>query len=419
MEHEKDGQAHMIHTGVARFAVILALVLAIGFLGGISVGAGGTKILADVPLLNGGLDSTPDPSADLTEFWKAWNVLGTRFVETHASSSIPNSKERVWGAIEGLAKSFGDPHTVFLRPDDAKLFAEDIAGAFSGVGMEIGLDKDGVLTVISPLKETPAERAGIRPGDKILSINKQSTEGFSTEAAVKLIRGKEGEAVLFSLYRDGSAIEISVVRENIQVPIIESALNTETGVYTISFYSFSANSGSLFSRALASFRESGSHKLLIDLRGNPGGYLAAAVSVTSHFLPSGATIVTEDYDGNKENVVHRSRGTGGVPQGTQIVVLINEGSASASEIVAGALQDTETATLIGVNSFGKGSVQELVDVGGGALKITIARWLTPSGNSISNGGLTPDIKVEITEEDAKAEKDTQLQRAIEFFNTGK
>lgn len=415
-----EGDTKHQHVGFVRLAILAALIAALSFAGGLSVGAGGTRILSDVPFLNNGLDPTPDSTVDLSEFWKAWNVLGARFVETHASSTIPSSKERIWGAIEGLADSYQDPYTVFLRPEDAKSFAEDIAGNFSGVGMEIGLDKDGILTVISPLKGTPAERAGILTGDKILSIDGTSTEGISTEAAVRKIRGEKGTAVAFRMQREGEMLDISVTRDTIQVPIIESELDTESGVFVISFYSFSANANSLFNRALAEFRASGSHRLLIDLRGNPGGYLASAVSIASHFLPEGTVIVTEDYDNSsKEDVVHRSRGTGGIPDGTRIAILVNRGSASASEILAGALQDEKVATLIGVNSFGKGSVQEIVNVAGGSLKITIAKWLTPSGRSISDGGLTPDIIVERTQEDVAADKDPQKARAIQFLTTGK
>jgi len=405
--------------GIARIAALCAIVAALGFVGGLSVGASGTKVFSDIPLLNGGLDPTPDLSVDLSDFWKAWNVLDTRFVETHASTTIPNAREKLWGAIDGLAQSYNDPYTVFLRPDEAKLFAEDIAGNFSGVGMEIGLNKEGVLTVIAPLKGTPAEKAGVRAGDLILAIDDVSTDGSSTEEAVKKIRGKEGTPITFRMLRAGETLEITVTRATIQVPIIESSLDPINNVYTISFYSFSANSGSLFTRALAEFRASGSHRLLIDLRGNPGGYLAAAVSTASHFLPEGEVIVTEDYEGAKEDVIQRSRGTGGIPNGTTIAILIDHGSASASEILAGALQDTDVATLIGVNSYGKGSVQELVDIGGGSLKITIAKWLTPSGRSISDGGLTPDIVVERSQADTEAGKDPQRDRAVQFLTTGK
>lgn len=405
--------------GLARLAIIFALVAVFSFGGGFLVGADGKNLLANVPLLSDGLDATPDTSADLGDFWKAWNTLNARFVQTHGTSTLPESKEKIWGAIEGLAKSFGDPYTVFMPPEEAKIFAEDIAGNFSGVGMEIGLNKEGILTVIAPLKGTPAEKAGILSGDQIVSIDDNSTESMSTDEAVKLIRGEKGTTVKFRVVRAGEISEISVVRDTINVPNIESSLDAESGVYTIALYTFTANSATQFNTALADFRASGSKLLLIDLRGNPGGYLEAAVRIASNFLPEGTTVVTEDYKGNQENVVHRTKRGNGVPAGTKVAILMNQGSASASEILAGALQDNKIATLIGTRSFGKGSVQELVEINGGSLKVTVARWLTPSGRSISDGGLTPDIAVERTQEDVTAGKDPQKDRAIEFLTTGK
>jgi carboxyl-terminal processing protease len=225
--------------------------------------------------------------------------------------------------------------------------------------------------------------------------------------------------VKLKIVRDGKPLDIPVTRDTIDVPTIDYSLDKDSGVYTIALYSFTANSGSLFSRALADFRTSGSHLLLIDLRGDPGGYLDAAVKIASNFLPEGTTVVTEDYKGHQENIVHRTSGGGGVPAGTKVAILIDQGSASASEILSGALQDNKAATLIGTRSFGKGSVQELIDIDGGALKVTVARWLTPSGRSISDGGLTPDIKVERTQDDVNNGKDPQRTRALQFLTTGK
>lgn len=406
-------------TNIARIGGALALVLVLGFAGGLRVGAeGGSGALKNIPFIGASLDATPDQSADLADFWRAWNVLNGRFVQTHASSTLPDTKEKLYGAIAGLTASFGDPYTVFMPPEQSKLFNESISGEFGGVGMEIGI-KDKVLTVIAPLKGTPAEKAGIRSGDVIVSIDGTSTDGMSSDEAVKRIRGKKGTTVTFGLFRDGKVEDVPVVRDTIAVPTIEQSFDSASGVYTIAIYEFTAPSASLFDKALAEFRKSGSNKLIIDVRGDPGGYLDAAVAIGSHFLPDGATIVTEDYKGKQENVVHRSRGTGGVPSNLKIAVLMDQGSASASEILAGALQDGGVATLIGTRSFGKGSVQELVTIGGGSLKVTVARWLTPSGRSISDGGLTPDIKVERTQEDFLAGKDPQKQRAIEFLTTGK
>lgn len=421
-EHLIDEEVTEQPQGVGRtlrLAVAFALVTVLGFGAGLTVGADtGTRVLNNLPLLGDGLDATPDESADLGDFWKAWNALNSKFVETHASTTIPNAKEKIWGAIQGLTQSYKDPYTVFLPPEDAKIFQEDISGNFGGVGMEIGINSDGILTVIAPLKGTPAERAGILSGDQILMIDSRSTEGLSSDEAVKLIRGDKGTTVSFKILRDGEPLDIKVTRDIIQVPTIDHGYDAATGVYSISLYSFTANSDTLFSRALGDFRRSGAKKLLIDLRGNPGGYLDAAVSMASHFLPKGATVVTEDYQGKRENVVHRSSGAGGIPEGTQVVILIDQGSASASEILAGALQDADVATLVGTRSFGKGSVQELVEIGGGSLKVTVARWLTPSGRSISDGGLAADIQVERTREQFLAGEDPQKDRAIRLLTTG-
>jgi carboxyl-terminal processing protease len=405
----------MKNRSLMKIAAGFALVAALSFVGGLTVGAKGGDVFAGIPLLSDGLLATPDAAADLADFWKVWNVLENRFVQTHGTSSPPTSVEKLWGAIAGLTASYGDPYTIFMPPEEAKIFQEDIAGNFSGVGMEVGV-KDEILTVIAPLKGTPADRAGIRTGDQIIMIDGQSTEGMSTDEAVKLIRGEKGTTVKFNMVRAGEPIEISVVRDIIDVPTIHT--EQKDGVFIISLYSFTANSGSLFNKALAEFRQSGSRMLLIDLRGDPGGYLEAAVSIASHFLADGEVVVTEDYAGHQENIVHRSRGTGGIPAGTKVAILIDGGSASASEILSGALQDHGIATLIGTRSFGKGSVQELVKVGDASLKVTVARWLTPSGRSISNNGLTPDINVEITREQFAAGQDPQKDRAVQFLTTG-
>lgn len=431
-EHEEDGPVTTFVGGngaakephsfvrVARIGIAFAVVLVLGFAGGLQAGSGsGGGVFKDIPVFGASLDATPDQDADLGDFWKAWNVLNNRFVQTHASSTLPDTKGKLYGAIAGLTASFGDPYTVFMPPEQSKLFNESISGEFGGVGMEIGI-KDKMLTVIAPLKGTPAEKAGIRSGDVIVTIDGVSTDGMSSDEAVKHIRGKKGTTVTFGIYRDGKNIEnVSVVRDTIAVPTIEQSYDSASGVYSIAIYEFTAPSANLFDKALVEFRKTGSTKLIIDVRGDPGGYLEAAVAIGSHFLPDGATIVTEDYKGKQENIVHRSRGTGGVPNNLKVVVLMDQGSASASEILAGALQDGGVATLIGTRSFGKGSVQELVSIGGGSLKVTVARWLTPSGRSISDGGLTPDLKVERTQDDFLAGKDPQKARAIEFLTTGK
>lgn len=416
---ESDSAQQRSYTQKTRLAAAFAVVLVIGFVGGVGVGSQSSQnVFSNVSLFDG-LSATPDQSANLSDFWRAWNALNAKFVETHASSTMPTAQERVWGAIEGLAEAYGDPYTVYLPPEESKLFHDDISGNFEGVGMEVGIGKNNVLTVIAPLKNTPAERSGMLAGDEILSINNTPTDGMSTDAAVKLIRGPKGTEVVFRVMRAGEIKEIRVVRDVINVPTIESAYNAATGIYTISFYSFTATATNQFEQAIRDMRAQGASKLIIDLRGNPGGYLDSAVAIASKFLPKGAAVVTEDYKGNRENIVHRSSGAGGVAESIPVVILIDQGSASASEILGGALQDADRATLIGTRSFGKGSVQELIDLGGGSLKVTVARWLTPNGTSISDGGLTPDIVVERTPEDVLADRDPQMSRAIQFLTTGK
>ena len=413
-EKRKRGRA-IVKRGV-EFAVVAVVAFGIGFSFGTSGSA--STIISHIPLVGDGLDATPDQSADLADFWKAWNALEANYVVTHASSTLPSTKDRIFGAIQGLADSYGDPYTVFFPPTEAKEFSDTISGSFAGVGMEIDI-KNGVLTVIAPLKGTPAESAGIKAGDQISAIDGKSTDGVAVDEAVNEIRGPVGSTVDLSIVRNGKPLDIKIVRETIQVPETDDGLDAASGVYHIALYEFTSNSADLFNQAFERFKASGSKKLVIDLRDNPGGYLDAAVDIASHFLPKGATVVTEDSDGKAPSDVHTSAGYNDVPAGTKIVVLIDGGSASASEILAGALQDDHIATLIGTQSFGKGSVQTLTDLDGGSLKITVARWITPAGHWIMGNGITPNIIVPVTDAEAAAKQDPQMARAIQFLTNGK
>ncbi len=401
-------------------AIAYAVVAGLFFIIGASVSGGGTVAAAvsHVPFLGDGLSAQPDPNADLTDFWKAWNALQANYVITHASSTMPSEQERVFGAIQGLASAYGDPYTVFFPPEEAKSFADNISGSFGGVGMEIDV-KDGVLTVVAPLKGTPAEAAGVLAGDSIVQIDGVSTEGMATDAAVSKIRGPIGSTVKIGIVRAGKLLTIPIVRATIQVPETDDGLDAKTGVYHIALYEFTANSAQLFNQAFTRFKDSGSKKLVIDLRQNPGGYLDAAVDIASHFLSKGTTIVTEDFGGKEANQVHTSLGYDDVPAGTKIVVLVDGGSASASEILSGALQDNHAATIIGAQTFGKGSVQTLIPIDQGSLKVTVARWVTPDGHWIMGNGITPDIVVPVTQKDVDAKVDPQMARAVEFLTTGK
>ncbi len=349
---------------------------------------------------------------DFSPFWKVWNTLN----EKYPSASKITDQDKVYGAIGGLVSSLNDPYSVFFTPDETKSFEEEIAGNFDGIGMEVGL-KDKILTVIAALKDTPAYKANIKSGDKILKINDTVTSNLSIEQAIKLIRGPKGTTVTLSIFREGSEKpeEIKIVRDTINIPTLDTELRKDK-IFVIKLYSFSANSANLFRNAMKQFAESGTDKLLLDLRGNPGGYLDAAVDMASWFLPEGKTVVTEDYGNNKKAEIFRSKGYNIFNDKLKFVILIDDGSASASEILAGAMQDNGRAKLVGSQSFGKGSVQEVIDITPDTiLKITVAKWLTPSGTSISEKGLTPDYPIEITQKDIDAKIDSQLNKAVELL----
>ncbi len=358
---------------------------------------------------------------DFAPFWKTWSILDEKYI----FSASTTDQQKVYGAIKGLAESTGDPYTTFFPPSDAKIFEGDIAGKFSGVGMEIGI-RDNILTVISPLKGTPAEKAGIRAGDKIYKIDSTFTSKLSADEAVKLIRGVEGTKVALTIIRADikEPLIISVTRGTIEVPNIETEKRAD-GIFIIRLFSFSENSPTLFRNALRDFvawsnEKQGNDKLILDLRGNPGGYLEAAVSMASWFLPAGDVIVREDYGIRGAGPIHRSLGYDIFNKNLKFVILVDGGSASASEILAGALSEQGVAKLVGDKTFGKGTVQEMVPVTDNTfLKVTIARWLTPNGNSISNGGITPEFLVKRTQADYDKKIDPQQDKAISVLNNWK
>lgn len=398
----------------SRFSLsVFALLLAGGiFFVGYQTGSTSTPTMPPgVPL---GASSELE-SADFSPFWKVWQALEEKYVAATTSKNV-SLEDKIYGATQGLAASYGDPYTSFLPPRENELFETSINGSFSGVGMEVGM-RGNALTVIAPLKGTPADNAGMQPGDIILKIDDTLTQGMNVDEAVELIRGEKGTSVTLTIIREGrnEPLEVTIVRDTINIPTISHELQ-DNGIYLIQLYNFSAPAALEFRNALRTFLQSDSNQLVLDLRGNPGGFLDASVEMASYFLPAGKIIVTEDYGENKEDKVHRSKGYNIFDDNLEMVVLINQGSASASEILAGALSEHGVATLVGETTFGKGSVQELVQITDKtALKVTVARWLTPNGTSISDGGLTPDIEVERTIEDLEAGVDPQLERAMEVL----
>ncbi len=345
-------------------------------------------------------------------------ALNDKFVFWKASSTLPTDKELEYGMITGYVDSYKDPYTVFFPPQEAKSFAENVQGSFGGVGMNVGM-KDGSIVVIAPLKDSPAMKAGILAGDIITAVDGKSMIGVNSDAAVNLIRGKIGtEVTITVIHPKGTApVNITITRQVIKIPTIDT--EKKDGVFIIHLYNFSAESPELFRDALNEFIVSGYKRMIIDLRGNPGGYLDASVAMASYFLQEGKVVVSEKQGKNEAVVNHRSQGLAGVPAGTKVVVLVDGGSASASEILAGALKDQGVATIVGEKTFGKGSVQELVNFAdGSSLKVTIAKWFTPNGVNISEAGIKPDVESLVGTSTPKLDKDgkpidTQLLKAIQ------
>ena len=429
------------HTYLSAVGAFVVVLLAFG--AGAYVGFQHRPAIESVTVLSSKETGKPE-QVDFSPFWQAWNVLDEKFMPAPAATStlanaglatttknkLATSKDRVWGAIAGMTKALGDPYTTFFPPVENKSFSEELSGEFGGVGMEVGIKKS-VLTVIAPIDGSPAMKAGIVAGDKVLAIDGKSTAELSVEEAVQKIRGVKGTKVKLTILHEGADAtkDFSMVRDTIEVPTIKTSvydeagkpINKDTGIrpggiFVIRFMTFTANSPQLFLNALHAFVTHGGDKLVIDLRGNPGGYLDAAVDVASQFLPEGEVVVTERFGKAGTENVHRSRGYNTINPKTKIIVLIDKGSASASEILAGALQDQGKAKLVGERSFGKGSVQELVQLTPEtSLKVTVARWYTPKGTSISDNGLTPDYPVELKKEDIDKGRDPALQKAIQLL----
>ncbi len=385
---------------ISKYAVTAVIVLAVF---GVGFFAGKSSVV---------VKACKPEQLDFSLFWDAYNKLHQNFL----NANTIDDQKIIYGAIDGMTKSLGDPFTDFFDPDQAKSFQQSLQGSFEGIGVEVAIKKDQ-LTVIAPLKGTPGDKAGLKPGDVIVSINGKSTADMTTDDAVNLIRGPKGTSVTLSIFRDGwnEAKDFTIVRDTIKVNSIDWQLKNGDVAY-IQIHQFDESLTADFATAVSQILKSPAKKIVLDLRGNPGGYLEVAQNVAGWLLKPGQTVTLEDFGKSKPQNIYKAEGNGAL-SGYPIVVLMDKGSASASEILAGALRDDRGVQLIGDQSFGKGSVQEVVNLQDGKsfLKITIAHWLTPKGNSIANVGLTPDVKVDVTDADIAAKNDPQLAKALEII----
>ncbi len=389
-------------------ALLVAILLGSGFALGFKYG----KMFPQTITVSevSGTSSGQPAAVNFGTFWESWDTINKNYLR----ASTVSAQDKVYGAISGLVGSLKDPYSIFLSPKDNEKFQEDVQGNFGGIGAEIGVKKDQ-LVVIAPLKDTPASHAGLKALDMILSINSSSTEGMNADQAVKLIRGPKNTQVTLSILREGwdKPKDFKLTRETITVPTLDFTMKNGNIAY-VQLYTFNANASYLFYNAVSKAAAAGAKGMILDLRDDPGGYLDVAVDLGGWFFPKNTLIVKEE---SRNGVSEEMRASGNATLADlPIVVLINGGSASASEILAGALRDNRGIKLIGEKSFGKGTVQQLIPLpDGSTMKLTIAHWVLPSGKILENGGLVPDIEVKITDDDVKNKKDPQLDKAIEVI----
>ncbi|MDP2820588.1 MAG: S41 family peptidase [bacterium] len=357
------------------------------------------------------LEQGKPEGVDFSLFWDVWRILQEKYVD----KSKLTAEKMVVGAISGMVESLEDPYTSFFTEQESKEILEDLSGKFEGVGMEVGI-KDETIVVVAPIGGTPAQKAGILAGDKILAIDEKTTRGMALDKAVKLIRGTKGTTVKLIILRENweESKEIKIIRDLIEIPSYK--LEFKEDIAYLRLYQFFSKTSTDFTNAVNEIVSKNPKGIILDLRDNPGGYLEVARDIASWFIEKNEVVVIEDF-GNGEQKIHKANGRSFL-KNFPMVVIVNKGSASASEILAGALRDDRGIKLIGEKTFGKGSVQELQGLlGGSSVKITIAKWLTPKGNLIDGVGLEPDVEVKFTEEEMEQKKDPQLEKAMEIIKS--
>jgi carboxyl-terminal processing protease len=379
--------------------VIFAALL---FAAGLAVGRGDIQL----PGLSRSRAVATQGPLDYSSVEQVYNVLKNDFDGTL------NKTDLVDGLKAGLVSAAGDPYTEYFSPKEAKAFNEQLQGSITGIGAELGTNNNNIV-IVSPLAGFPAEKAGLKPKDVVAAVDGKTTTGMTVSGVVQKIRGKEGTSVTLSIVRDGgNPFNVAITRQKITIPSVKYQVDGPIGYMKIS--QFTNDTTDLATKAAQEFKSKGVRAVVLDLRGNPGGYLTASTNVSSLWLDEGKTVVQQKR-GNRIIAVERSSGNN-ILKGLPTVVLIDEGSASASEIMAGALRDNGAASLLGQKSFGKGSVQQVEALAGGSeMKVTVARWYTPAGKNIDKQGITPEVLVQNDDASVKAGKDPQKDKAYELL----
>ncbi|MBU1037203.1 S41 family peptidase [Patescibacteria group bacterium] len=411
--------SHRFKTKVPLILLIIVLLL-ISFFMGTVFGLNRQLELGDLPsreydYLGKVLNKDTVPSylsedVDFRLFWKVWDSIKDKFIDR---SQITEA-QLFYGALSGTLASLNDPYSVFLDPETSKKFSEELSGKFEGIGAEIGMKNDR-LTIIAPLPDSPAQKAGLKAKDEILAINEQDATGIALDYAVALIRGKKGTTVTLYIYRESENknLEIEVKRDTIDIKSVY--LEMKDDIAYIRLTHFNDDTSAEFSNVVKEVITKAPTGIILDLRNNTGGYLETAIEIAGYWVKKNDVVVRESFSNFENDQDYTSSGDAQLSN-FPTIVLINGGSASASEIVAGALQDYNFAQLIGEQTFGKGSVQELEELDdGSAIKLTVARWLTPQGRSIDYTGIAPDTEVELTEENFNNDQDPQLDKALELL----
>ena len=386
--------------------ILLVFVFALGW----NVGAGQIRqTTGTFPIEKQSSQVSSSDKVDMQLFWDVWSLLASKYVDP----TVLDYKNMIYGSIKGMVYSLGDPYTSFLTPKENKDFQESMNGTLEGIGAELTL-RDGMITVVSPLKGSPAKNAGLEPEDVILKVNGEDITDFSLEQVVMKIRGPKGTKVKLTIGRKGQGepFDVEILRDTININSVDWKMID--GIADIELNQFGGKTKDEFTKAISDIQLKSPKGIILDLRYNGGGYLDGAVDITSEFVEKGKVVSVKKRNPEEDEVIYV---TGKARMATvPMVVLINKGSASASEIVAGAIRDNGRGTIIGETSFGKGTVQEVENlIDGSSLRITIAKWYTPNNVNISKVGITPDIEVKRSIEDMKANKDPQLDSALSYL----